>query len=550
MGDKREGWTEEPAPKASRKGWTEEPVAPPEDPRVSFLKSAGNTALRMGAKGIERAAHPIDTLKDLSDFSPNGLGGAYVHGAGRGYGVVDELEGVLGALAYEGAPGRKTPPTPQGSIDAYRKARDQRRHDDAVAQQKNPDDFGASQLATSVNSALALPGGGATKLARVGNAAAQGAALGLANSDADLTKGEFKDAAIDTAKGAALNAAGQGVIEGGGALAKRFSNYLHNTAGNLAVTAAGTRAGISDKLANLGVAPEQIPDLGNKMLDKGLIPSGLNPIRSPLESVQRSARALNQSSGEEIGDVYSGFDAARPFGPLPHGQSHLDFGRTAEASQSPLRGATASELEAGSQARNVGDKIRQQGSISPGSAAGMHDELANASRGVNWSTEKGGALSEGLHKFAVRSARNDLKDQVGEQLGGAERARLEGANRDYRTGTIADELSTNALSRDAQTKPFKTLRQIMAAAGAGGAAASGNGLALSAATPWAIEQLMSRGPSAGAWGARGASKLLGAGASLAEEEGVAAALRRLGAQAAEDEPPDQLALLKRRFGGK
>lgn len=120
----------------------------------------------------------------------------------------------------------------------YTEARDEERKSNAAAQEANPWTYGATNLVGAVGTGLAaggagLIGRGAGALGATGteaalaNAAAggtlkglatigglEGAAGGLGTSDADLTKGEFGQAAKDTATGAALGVGTAGLIKG------------------------------------------------------------------------------------------------------------------------------------------------------------------------------------------------------------------------------------------------------------------------------------------------------------------------------------------------
>jgi hypothetical protein len=91
----------------------------------------------------------------------------------------------------------------------YAQRRDAKRQANTEAQQANPKTYTLSEFAGAL--AAPVPGGSLVKGAGLGAKAANGAiqgaitgaAAGLGNSEADLTKGQFGQAAIDTAKGAA-----------------------------------------------------------------------------------------------------------------------------------------------------------------------------------------------------------------------------------------------------------------------------------------------------------------------------------------------------------
>lgn len=112
------------------------------------------------------------------------------------------------------------------TLDTYRLKREDNRRFTESARRSNPKTFLASEILGGV--AMPVPGAGATKgaglLARMGKSALQGAGLGgayaLGNSNADLTRGQYGDAAVDTVVGAGLGAGVGGAAVPVGAAAK------------------------------------------------------------------------------------------------------------------------------------------------------------------------------------------------------------------------------------------------------------------------------------------------------------------------------------------
>lgn len=345
----------------------------------------------------------------------------------------------------------------------------------------------------------------------LGKAGAFGRVAGAAGASALSEYLGAEPEALDSGAGDASMMAGgiQAGAEMAPAALRPMARGLRNFAGDMGLTAVGTRAGIKDALKSKGVRPQQISDLGNDMLDRGLVPSGLNPLEVPIEGAQRLAQGAQRKSGQTIGGVYEGFDASRPFGPLPQGENHLDFQRIRDASREPLIGAGPTELSPKNSrlARGVGTNILKSEQSHPGSAEALHREFVKARKGVNWSTETG--LANTQHRDALTAGQNNLKAQVGEQIGPDELTKLNSANKDYRTATLAEDLSTNALSRDAQHKPFKTIRSMIAAgaaAGGGGYAGGVEGALMGLAAPKAVDLLMTRGPNVAAHSARAGSQ--------------------------------------------
>lgn len=90
--------------------------------------------------------------------------------------------------------------------ETYQELRDKIRSDKNNARESNPKSYLAGNVVGGVASAVAIPGASTIK-----GAATLGAVQGLGESNADLTEGEFGQAAIDSAKGAAI---GGGVAYG------------------------------------------------------------------------------------------------------------------------------------------------------------------------------------------------------------------------------------------------------------------------------------------------------------------------------------------------
>lgn len=182
-------------------------------------------------------------------------------------------------------------------LDLYTKHRDAERERNAQAKAANPWTYGATNVAGAVAPAL-LTGGGATAGARILGSAVQGGAMGLGNSEADLTKGEVGDAAADTLLGAGTGAAFSGGVEG----IRAGVNALRGQAPNLAVKSLG---GTNKQNANL--SPERRSELGQWLLDRKMIRAG----RTVRDSA-KNLKGAERGAGEEIGRVLTEADAGIP----------------------------------------------------------------------------------------------------------------------------------------------------------------------------------------------------------------------------------------------
>jgi hypothetical protein len=194
-------------------------------------------------------------------------------------------------------------------IDQYREIRDSEREKNKAAKEAGPKLYMASELGGGV-AASAIPGLGAAKgvmtlgrLLKIG--AATGAAAGLGSSEADLTKGEIKQAVADTAVG--------GVIGGTiGAVASPVAKAVGSAFG-----------GISEKLTELGnarlfkAAVGQNKRAFTQMDGKGLLDKAgeyLNKLGIGLgdstESISKKLSQRHEAIGKEIGDTVAALDSA------------------------------------------------------------------------------------------------------------------------------------------------------------------------------------------------------------------------------------------------
>lgn len=183
------------------------------------------------------------------------VGRGLVQGLTLGFG--DELAGAYGAFTAKPPEGGLSPTEISGFVaEQYRKSRDESRAAFKAAEQAYPKTSSTSEVAGGLLS-LFIPGVAAEKLAvggakaaktgatavkaasKVKEAAAIGATAGLGTSEADLTKGEVGQAAVDTGIGAATGAlmqkAGEKVLVPGlQAISKRVAPTLKKLGEKLA----------------------------------------------------------------------------------------------------------------------------------------------------------------------------------------------------------------------------------------------------------------------------------------------------------------------------
>lgn len=218
-----------------------------------------------------------------------------IQGATMGLG--DEL-GAAGSTAMNAITGMSGP-LAGGSlddlIDDYRSSRDKLRAEFAKTQAANPKTFLAGQVAGGLAS-----GSAAGTPSTLGSAMKTGSGIGaisaLGNSDADLTKGQFGQAAVDTLKGAAVGvgagAAGYGVGKAVSSLVNpsQYVNGLKDYAENKAVAATGATG---KQIENFD------SNAGRELLDRGIV--GFGDDASNIAG--KAEDALNVSRDKIVGSL-------------------------------------------------------------------------------------------------------------------------------------------------------------------------------------------------------------------------------------------------------
>ena len=183
-------------------------------------------------------------------------------------------------------------PTPQeaipGPVVTYRQVRDTRKARTEAGAQQNPT---AANLGTATGVGLTLLAPlpkanlGASLAGRLGSGAVTGAGYGalagLTEGDADLTRGEWKRAALETALGGGIGAAGgaaaSGVASGVGAMVKA----LRGRAGKGVQAAVNQEAARQTELAEKSIRSKQ-----------GEFRSAVQSASRDLEVMQREAQSL------------------------------------------------------------------------------------------------------------------------------------------------------------------------------------------------------------------------------------------------------------------
>ena len=230
---------------------------------------------------------PLQTdLREAAQGATAGFGdelNGILNAGGRALGVTN-----LGLVRHLGTGEALKFDTPtldtQTLLNAYRAGRDSARVDQNADQKINPVRTfvaqGAGMMANPILSGL--------------SPAAAGAAIGLGNSNADLTKGDVGGALKDTAFGAGAGYLADRATEGAGQLVKTVSNKLSNLAENRAVAATGA-TGVQSLKFN--------PEAGRGLLDRGIVGFG-----NSQETIAQKAGEALDASGKKIGDILQNLD--------------------------------------------------------------------------------------------------------------------------------------------------------------------------------------------------------------------------------------------------
>lgn len=229
-----------------------------------------------------------------------------IRGAGQGatLGFLDELAGGIRAAGrgiaenvgvQDPMTGKVTQTEASGQTfpEAYRTERDAYRKDDKLAEQSNPATFGGAEMLGAIASSPL--GGPISSLKSAALAGTKlGAAFGLGSSEADLTEGDVKGAAEDTATGAAVGLVaspiGYGLAKGAEKTAQKAGDVLFNLR---SMFGGEPKINPGRALDGLGVKPGSGPNKNiQKLLDQKLLPTEKLPPSAFAEAAPGAPEAL------------------------------------------------------------------------------------------------------------------------------------------------------------------------------------------------------------------------------------------------------------------
>lgn len=241
-----------------------------------------------------------------------GGGEALARGAGQGFtlGFGDEINGGVQAL------GDKLMGSDKSLGDLYRRNRDVFRSENDQAKAAHPYLYGAGEVAGSIPTTF-LPGlnvgKGAKALQVLLRTGAAGGLTGLGNSNADLTQGQYGQAAKDTAVGTGLGVAagGAGLLLGklGGRAAAKVADIDETVARKAAADAAAQTASARGEAGRAAQDTYKQLEHLRELDGKGLLSEQGQKLASSLEAelAQKSANNLEASAARKAStsDAYS-----------------------------------------------------------------------------------------------------------------------------------------------------------------------------------------------------------------------------------------------------
>lgn len=372
-------------------------------------------------------------------------------------GTTPVLYGVGGALEEVGK--RLGGASSRPLVEAYLRAKNERKAQLEKARKDFPAETTAGSLAGYVTQGVMLPAATATTL--VGRAAQLGgmnAGLATAEATGKAVSDDRTPTVGDIALPAALGFAG-------GAGTAAASPVLARVAEKWAAKGVGVRAGITNALRKMGItSDEEVRQLGRQVLDEKLLPFPFTK-----GAVAEAAEGLGERAGQKIGDVIDSADQS--------GRA-LDYGKLEQAAKDGAASVGQSAYSKSTQygpAQDFIDAIPEQAALTPGSFKGGRVLKSEAQAGVNWADKS--TLQKQIQKEAVRGYTREFLDQVGQAVGPDELARLKDANRRFGLAENVYELATEAGTRESAHRVFGLTGLILggsaAAAGAGGFVGTG-----------------------------------------------------------------------------
>ena len=337
--------------------------------------------------------------------------------------------GAAGKTAMDVATGITDP---SDAMDEYRGERDNLKQDLTARSAAHP----AASFVGSLGGMAMMPLG-----TSAGAMAGYGGANALANSNADLTKGEFGQAAKDTAigagfgglVGAGVNAASPYVSSAFDKLTPKVADYLKGVANRQSAAAMGASKATYNKLGQAGVE-----DVGRYGLDNKLFGplSSTEDMLSNNQAVKDAAMASRKSAYDTIDQA-----GASQFNPgNAAAKVEADAGQFNRLS--PLNSGQNAQLQ------NTLDAIKLRGSdnIPMSQAQDLVEELGKQAKFNNMSSSGANDVAKDAYS-SIRGSINDAADAASDATGvPGLKDTIQNANSTYASAKNAQKLMQGQLN--------------------------------------------------------------------------------------------------------
>lgn len=349
----------------------------------------------------------------------------------------------------------------------------------------NPKTALASQIGGTVASAAATPAVGASKglLSALKGGAVSGAALGALANPGDrkgevdaLQLGERGENAVTGAKFGALGAGvGSGLQKGLSQGAKSIKDFASANAFK------GSGAMLKDFRS--AAAKNQVHDIGNFMLDKGLIKAG-----DTFDDVAEKTSAFNKKAGEKLSKVYADaqdvIQNADPNQKEAIANASFALGKDANTILSAVSDKlknSEGKRAALNRVSNYLDELTLEHSSGPLSPKVANDIKASMDDVINYSrnpltkqpdTEKAFQIARKMVSEKIDSS----IDEIGKVSGKGLLKDLKDANKDYGYSAQVKGIAKDRLNREGTNRAISLTDYISGAAGLAGGGAVGAAL--------------------------------------------------------------------------
>ncbi len=480
----------------------------------SGLEPAMEMTDKEGQTQVVRAKHLRDAEKagmvpkvayDNKQSSKYDLDPGALESAGRGFanagtlGFADEIAGAGEAVKSAGKKllGGNLPGMAD-IVGGYERGRDQYRNIDDAAWENNKLAYGAGAAIPALVPTLAT-GGAATG---IGALAKQGAiqggltALGGgtdAEGQADLTKGEFGKAALNTGIGAATGGA---LGAATGAASSKLGKYLEDFAAKRATKSVADQAikaqRLIDRLPNTTAAEAGNIDpaiaqltknfdtaggaFGRDLLDSGIVSAGKNT-----KGMFDRATEVEQQAGQKIRDLYKSFDAANlgkqnlADTTLNKVANKIDADVIGPLQELPGGSLTADKLRpyVDRLKKYIGDAQSGNKEVTFDTLQALRrdlDDLAYSETGKDTIVQKQLQKMRNIFKDAILEDAEEVTKHVDPSLV----PQLRKANREFSVATTAKNVLGDKMQREAKNRSLSLTDYLVGAAGIAGGMAHGN----------------------------------------------------------------------------